>query len=117
MRADQLDAARGETLPQGIAVGCSIVDQPLGEVLRDGLIEQRLDKSDLCGARAVDVDANGRPAPSTKSISFVPLPRFVGPIRSPLFCRGERTIGESFLPIYFALAIQLVDESAPRLVP
>ena len=43
VRTDQFDVARGQALPQGITVGCSIIDQPPREVSRNGLIQQRLD--------------------------------------------------------------------------
>ena len=50
MGTDQLDAALGQPLSQRIAIGGAVVDQPLGHVRSDGLIDQRLNQIDLCGA-------------------------------------------------------------------
>lgn len=56
MRADDLDVASRQALPQGITICGPVIDQPAGNVRRDGLGQQRLDESHFGRARAVDID-------------------------------------------------------------
>ena len=56
MRAYQLDVAIGQPRAKRVAVGGSVVDQAVGHVGSDRLVEQRLNQSDFRGTCAIDVD-------------------------------------------------------------
>jgi hypothetical protein len=47
MRTDKFNAALGQALAKWIAISGPVVDQPVGDVRRDHLVEQRLDKGSL----------------------------------------------------------------------
>jgi len=94
MRRDQLDAAPGQFVSQRVAIVTPVGDQ--AAQLLPGTTsamttpyadrrERRLDELDLRRGSRVKVVPRGRPAPSTTTIHFVPLPRLVLPTPQPLF--------------------------------
>src|SRR5580765_3491467 len=63
MRTNQFDPAVSQSFPQGIAVGNSVVNEPIRHVRCDRLIEQRFDQRDFCGTGGVYVDCKRQAIP------------------------------------------------------
>lgn len=61
MRADQIDAAIGESLTEQVAVGGAVVDQPTRNIRREGRIQQRLDQVNFSMVGRFDVDRQRQP--------------------------------------------------------
>ena len=59
MGADQLDTPFGQALPQGIAVRRSVIDQSLGALAQNAILQERFNQLHFRGAGAGDVDAQG----------------------------------------------------------
>ena len=90
MRADQFDASLGQTRAQGIAVGCTVVDQSLGASAQDALLQERLDQLDLSGAGTGDVDAQRCAATVDEEHDLRPLAALGLADTSPPFLAGEK---------------------------
>jgi len=59
----------------------------------------------------------GTPAPSTTTIHFVPFPRLVLPMPSPLFCSRKTSVQKGFAPVQPALRVQFGEEGTPQAQP
>jgi hypothetical protein len=57
VRTDQFDAPLGQSFPQRVAVGGSVIDQSFGTLAQDALLQERFDQLDFRRAGAGDVDA------------------------------------------------------------
>jgi hypothetical protein len=90
---NRVDAAPGQTRPQGMAVIASIGHQPVGPLARASRlagasdrdrVERPLEERDRRRGRRVQGLLPAEvPAPSTSTIHFVPFPRFVLPTLDP----------------------------------
>jgi hypothetical protein len=106
-RDDRFNPPLSQAGAQGVAVIAPIGNQPLGpfpgspEFARppDGNGgEGLLAEGDLRRGRPVQGWPNGVPAPSTRTIHFVPLPRLVLPTLRPLFSPGRSCHRQSIRP-------------------
>jgi hypothetical protein len=117
MRTDQEDASIDEPLAQWIAVVTPVGNDPQRSLLRPAWtaawnqIASRVVSANFTSAGEALVRwlPKGTPWPSTTTIHFVPLPRLVLPIPSPLFCRSEAAIQKALLPIQPPLAVQFIE--------
>jgi hypothetical protein len=102
-----------------------IIDQPLGALPRpspprswhrNGL-QRRLEQLHFGRGRRFQEVPRGIPWPSTTTIHFVPLPRFVFRTPAHLFSRGLNCHPQRLQTNRAALGIELAQESPPGLQP
>src|ERR1700678_4409188 len=89
MRADQFDAALGQTRAQGIAVSSPVVDQSLWASAQDALLQERFDQPNLSGTGTGDVDAQRCTATVDEEHDLRPFPALGLADASPPFLAGE----------------------------
>jgi len=121
-RNDGFNALPGQTRRQRIAVIPPIHNQALRPLAgpagfawtadRDGA-EVRFKARAPAGVAAPRYAPSGVPTPSTSTIYFVCLPRFVLPTLAPSFHRDETAIGKALIPAELLLVIELGQEGPP----
>ena len=90
MGRNHLDAQQLQSFTQRIRIVALVPDQPAGEVVHEAGVKGGSDEvTSLSEAEAAHAE-RGRPERSATAMSFVPLPRLVGPTHPPLFWRPRR---------------------------
>lgn len=86
VRTDEVDPSGLQTTAQRVAVGGFVVEQALGGLMTDPVVSISFSIRFTSAAEALAMSTPiGVPWPSTRIMSFVPLPRWVGPMSAPLF--------------------------------
>lgn len=73
---DQFNAPLGQSLSQGIAVGGSVINQALGALAQNALLQERFNQLDFRRAGAGDVDAQGCAAAIDQEHDLCPFAAF-----------------------------------------
>jgi hypothetical protein len=73
---DQFDAPLGQSLSQGITVGGSVVDQPLGALAQNAILQERFNQLHFCRTGAGDVDAQWGTAAVDEEHDLCPFAAF-----------------------------------------
>jgi hypothetical protein len=90
VRTDQFDAPLGQAFSQGVAVGGSVIDQSLGTLAQNPLLQERFNQLDFRRAGTGDVDAQRSAAAVDQEHDFRPFaPLGLADAKAP-FLAGEK---------------------------
>jgi hypothetical protein len=87
---DQFDAPLGQALSQGIAVGGSVIDQSLGALAQNALLQERFNQLDFRRAGTGDVDAQWCAAAIDQEHDLCPFAAFGLTDAKPPFLAGAK---------------------------
>ena len=120
----RVDAPPSQARPQRVAIVTAIRNQAVGPLAGtsrlprplDGYrVEGLLEGVTSAGDAAPRYTPNRVAVPSTSTLHWVPLPRFVFPTLSPLLPGNETAIRKALLPAQFFLVVEWAQEGLPEL--